>query len=58
MPRNHEPTLAELFAEPIIRQLMARDGVAAETIAGLLQEQGRRRCRSALRPVAGDRAAA
>ena len=30
--RNEEPTLDELLAEPIVRLLMARDGVEEETV--------------------------
>jgi hypothetical protein len=36
---DQEPSLAELLAEPIIRQLMASDGVATETLCNLLAEQ-------------------
>lgn len=33
-----DPTIDELLSEPIIRKLMARDGVRAEEIRSLLDE--------------------
>jgi hypothetical protein len=33
-----EPTLDQLLAEPIVQQLMRRDGIDAATIRHLLQE--------------------
>jgi hypothetical protein len=37
---NWEPTLEEILAEPIIRQLMARDGVTEPTLRRLASEIG------------------
>jgi hypothetical protein len=34
---NCEPTLEELLSEPIIQQVMARDGVRADHIRNLMQ---------------------
>lgn len=36
-----EPTLNELLAEPIIRQMMASDGVKSDEIRGLMARAGR-----------------
>jgi len=36
--RSGEPTLDQLFAEPIVRQLMHRDGIAEATTRNLLQQ--------------------
>jgi hypothetical protein len=35
---SDEPTLDQLLAEPIVQQLMRRDGIDATTIRHLLQE--------------------
>ncbi|HEX9606052.1 MAG TPA: hypothetical protein VF962_02385 [Gemmatimonadaceae bacterium] len=40
--RSGEPTLDQLFAEPIVRQLMHRDGIAEATTRNLLQQMSRR----------------
>jgi len=37
-PRSNEPTLDQLLAEPIVQQLMRRDGIDEATIRHLLQE--------------------
>lgn len=36
-----EPTLDELLSEPIIRQIMASDGVKAEDIRRLMQSEAK-----------------
>ena len=35
---NAEPSLDEIMADPIMRGLMARDGVAADSLLGLIDE--------------------
>ena len=40
---NWEPTLDELLGEPIIRQLMARDGVTEPAMRSLASRIGERR---------------
>ena len=42
-PRFAELTLDQLLAEPIVQQLMGRDGVDETTIRRLVQETGWRR---------------
>jgi len=37
-PRLAEPTLDQLLAEPMVRQLMRRDGIDETTIRRLVQE--------------------
>lgn len=39
---NAEPPLDELVNDPIVRGLMARDGVAIESLCGLIVEVRRR----------------
>ena len=36
--RSGEPTLDQLFADPIVRQLMDRDGIAEAATRNLLQQ--------------------
>ena len=40
---NLEPRLDEIFAEPIVRQMMARDGSGEDNIRALLQRVANRR---------------
>jgi hypothetical protein len=44
--RSDEPTLDQLLAEPIVRQLMLRDGITEATIRHLLNETGTARLAS------------
>ncbi len=37
-----EPTLDEMLADPIVRMVMARDGVSDETVRGVFEEAAKR----------------
>lgn len=51
---NWEPTLDEIFEEPIVRRLMARDGIT-ETALRLLANLAAERLRGRLEPLSDDR---
>ena len=51
--RSGEPTLDQLFAEPIVRQLMRRDGTDESATRRLLQQVAARSRRTHLRSALG-----
>jgi hypothetical protein len=46
-----EATLDEMLADRVMRTLMARDGVKAETLRALVTDLGRRRAAAGLLPA-------
>jgi len=42
MPERHEPSLKELLSDPIVRQLMARDGTCERQVRSLAVSVRRR----------------
>jgi hypothetical protein len=41
---NREPPLDEIFADPIVRLVMARDGLQPSEVRALVEDAWRRRC--------------